>query len=63
MPGSSPASSSYLARLAETLLIPAERAEKALAALNKRNGYVPTAAQQKDLDSELDQRLAQVTGR
>ncbi|MEX2974179.1 hypothetical protein [Streptomyces sp. C184] len=55
----------YLARLAETLLTPAERAEraeKASTALKKWNGYAPTAAQQQDLDGELDRRLAQVTG-
>ncbi|WP_048894217.1 hypothetical protein [Streptomyces avermitilis] len=54
----------YLARLAETLLTPAERAEraeKALAALKEWNGYAPTAAEEQDLDSELDRRLAQVT--
>ncbi|WPO76230.1 hypothetical protein [Streptomyces sp. KN37] len=56
----------YLARLAETLLTPAERAEraeKAKAALAAWNGYAPTVAQEQDLDSELDRRLAQVTGR
>ncbi|MFI2352773.1 hypothetical protein ACH492_38515 [Streptomyces sp. NPDC019443] len=55
----------YLARLAETLLTPderAERAEKALAALKEWNGYAPTVAEEQDLDSELDRRLAQVTG-
>jgi hypothetical protein len=56
----------YLARLAQTLLTPAERAEraeKALAALKEWNGYAPTSAEQDDLDSELDRRLAQVSGR
>ncbi|MFE2092609.1 hypothetical protein [Streptomyces sp. NPDC059460] len=56
----------YLARLAETMLTPterAERAEKALAALKEWNGYAPTPAEQDDLDSELDRRLAQVTSR
>ncbi|GAA5708169.1 MULTISPECIES: hypothetical protein [Streptomyces] len=56
----------YLARLAETLLTPAERAEraeKALAALKEWNGYAPTAAEEQDLDSVLDRRLAQATGR
>jgi hypothetical protein len=56
----------YLARLAETLLTPAERAdraERAKAALKEWNGYAPTAAEQADLDSELDRRLAQVSGR
>lgn len=52
----------YLARLAETLLTPAERAEraeKALAALKEWTGYAPTASQERDLDEELDRRLAQ----
>ncbi|MGN5634219.1 hypothetical protein [Streptomyces sp. AC154] len=56
----------YLARLAETLLRPAqraERAEKTRAVLRERTGYAPTAAEQDDLDSELDRRLAQVTVR
>ncbi|MFF8788982.1 hypothetical protein [Streptomyces sp. NPDC015125] len=56
----------YLARLSETLLTPAERAEraeKARTALKKWNGYAPTAGEQQDLDTELDRRLAQVTGR
>lgn len=55
----------YLARLAETLLTPqerAERVEKALAVLKEWNGYVPTAADQQSLDDELDRRLAQVRG-
>ncbi|GGW78094.1 hypothetical protein [Streptomyces galilaeus] len=55
----------YLARLAETLLTPAERAEraeKALAALRDWNGYAPTAAEERDLDSELNRRLAQAAG-
>lgn len=56
----------YLARLAETLLTPAERearAEQARAALKEWNGYAPSAAEQQDLDAELDRRLQQVTGR
>ncbi|ARH95323.1 MULTISPECIES: hypothetical protein [Streptomyces] len=56
----------YLARLAETLLTPAERAEradKARAALQRWNGYAPTPAEEQDLDSELDRRLNQVAGR
>ncbi|MFE6904421.1 hypothetical protein ACFVFJ_47910 [Streptomyces sp. NPDC057717] len=56
----------YLARLAETLLTPqerAERAEQARAALEEWSGYAPTAAEERDLDSELDRRLAQVSGR
>ncbi|MFE3267116.1 MULTISPECIES: hypothetical protein [Streptomyces] len=54
----------YLARLAETLLTPAERAERAaqaLAALKEWNGYAPTATEEQELDSELDRRLAQVS--
>lgn len=56
----------YLARLAETLLTPderAERAEQARAALQSWNGYDPTAAEQRDLDSELDRRLAEARDR
>ncbi|MFD8194694.1 hypothetical protein ACIOWI_37290 [Streptomyces sp. NPDC087659] len=56
----------YLARLAQTLLTPAERAEraeKARAALKEWNGYSPSAAEERDLDSELDRRLGQVTAR
>ncbi|MFF1744089.1 hypothetical protein [Streptomyces mirabilis] len=55
----------YRARLAETLLTPAERAEraaKALVALTEWNGYAPTAAEERDLDSELDRRLARASG-
>lgn len=56
----------YLARLAETLLTPeerVERAEKARTALKAWNGYAPTAVEQRDLDSELDRRLARASGR
>ncbi|MFF0516162.1 hypothetical protein [Streptomyces sp. NPDC004250] len=56
----------YLARLAQTLLTPAERAEraeKARTALKEWNGYAPTPTQERDLDSELDRRLARVAGR
>ncbi|WP_326770750.1 hypothetical protein OG978_44435 (plasmid) [Streptomyces sp. NBC_01591] len=56
----------YLARLAETMLTPAERAErveKARAALKAWNGYAPTGSEEEDLDSELDRRLARVTAR
>lgn len=56
----------YLARLAEGLLTPAERAERAEKArdmLKAWSGYAPTAAEQQGLDSELDRRLAQATGR
>ena len=55
----------YLARLAETLLTPAERAERAEKArtlLKEWNGYAPTPAEQRDLDNELDRRLDQVSG-
>ncbi|MEU9028932.1 hypothetical protein AB0D46_15650 [Streptomyces sp. NPDC048383] len=53
----------YLARLAETMLTPAERAERAKraqAALRAWNGYDPTASERDALDDELDRRLAQV---
>ncbi|WP_432088469.1 hypothetical protein [Streptomyces sp. bgisy095] len=52
----------YLARLAETVLTPAERAERAeqaRAALNAWNGYAPTTGEQAALDDELDRRLTQ----
>ncbi|AZM90482.1 MULTISPECIES: hypothetical protein [Streptomyces] len=50
----------YLARLAETLFTPAERAERAERArvlLRDWNGYAPTEAEQQALDDELDRRL------
>lgn len=56
----------YLARLADTLLTPDERAaraEQARAALKEWNGYAPTPAEEQDLDSELDHRLAQAAAR
>ncbi|POX58099.1 hypothetical protein C3492_39715 [Streptomyces sp. Ru62] len=56
----------YLARLADTLLTPDERAaraEQARAALKKWNGYAPTAVEEQDLDSELDRRLARAAAR
>ncbi|WP_406183303.1 hypothetical protein [Streptomyces sp. NBC_01006] len=56
----------YLARLAETLLTPAERAERAeqaRVALQAWNGYAPSDAEQRDLDSELDRRLAEARRR
>ncbi|MEW1658607.1 MULTISPECIES: hypothetical protein [unclassified Streptomyces] len=56
----------YLARLAETLLTPAERAEraeKARAVLQEWSGYAPTSAEEQDLDDELDRRLAEAAGR
>lgn len=55
----------YLARLADTLLTPEERAvraEEARAALRAWNGYNPTEAQQADIDAELDRRMSQVAG-
>ncbi|AIA07816.1 hypothetical protein [Streptomyces noursei] len=56
----------YLARLADTLLTPAERverAEKAKAVLQEWSGYAPTSAEEQGLDDELDRRLAEVAGR
>ncbi len=56
----------YLARLAETLLTPDERAaraEQARAALKEWNGYAPTRSEEQDLDNELDRRLAQAAAR
>ena len=56
----------YLARLAETLLTPeerAERAEQARAALREWNGYDPSVAEQGALDAELDQRLREAGAR
>ncbi|MDT9690502.1 hypothetical protein Q5762_19580 [Streptomyces sp. P9(2023)] len=56
----------YLARLADTLLTPAERAARAAEAkvgLKAWNGGAPTAAEQQDLDDELDRRLARATAR
>jgi len=53
---------SYLARLAETLLTPAERAEqagKARAVLREWNGYDPDEHEQAELDAELDRRMAE----
>ncbi|MGW6026546.1 hypothetical protein [Streptomyces sp. NPDC055099] len=56
----------YLARLADTLLTPqerAERAEQARAALQEWTGYAPSITEQQELDVELDRRLARATGR
>ncbi|MCX5423399.1 Arc family DNA-binding protein [Streptomyces sp. NBC_00078] len=53
---------SYLARLADSLLTPAERAERAeraRAVLQDWNGYDPDADEQAGLDAELDRRLAE----
>lgn len=52
----------YLARLADTLLTPAERAERAdeaRQALREWNGYDPTPAEENRLDAELDRRLTE----
>lgn len=56
----------YLARLADTLLTPAERAERAeqaRVALRAWNGYDPSPADEAGLDAELDRRLAQAAAR
>lgn len=56
----------YLARLAETLLTPSERAARAQRArdvLREWNGYDPTAAEEDALDAELDRRLAEAAAR
>ncbi|MFF4251565.1 hypothetical protein ACFY1L_10175 [Streptomyces sp. NPDC001663] len=53
---------SYLARLADSLLTPAERAERAeraRAVLREWNGYDPGVDEQAGLDAELDRRLAE----
>lgn len=50
----------YLARLADNVLTPterAQRAETARAALQEWNGYSPDPAEQQALDAELDRRL------
>jgi hypothetical protein len=55
----------YLAKLADTLLTPAERAERAEQARQKLaawTGYNPDDAQTRHLDAELDRRLAQASG-
>ncbi|WP_259454156.1 hypothetical protein [Streptomyces ginkgonis] len=51
----------YLARLADSLLTPEERAaraEQTRRALREWNGYDPTPAEKSALDAELDRRLA-----
>ncbi|MFK8849925.1 hypothetical protein [Streptomyces sp. Ac-502] len=56
----------YLARLADTLLTPqerAEQAERARAALHQWTGYAPSPDEQRDVDEELDRRLARAAGR
>ncbi|MGK4586090.1 hypothetical protein [Kitasatospora sp. HPMI-4] len=55
----------YLARLADSVLTPAERAERAEQArqrLHAWNGYDPDSAHTEQLDAELDRRLAQAGG-
>jgi hypothetical protein len=52
----------YLARLADDLLTPAERAERAERArrqLYEWNGYAPSDSEEARLDAELDRRLAE----
>jgi len=56
----------YLARLADTMLTPAERAERARqarAVLQDWNGYNPSETEVADLDAELDRRLAEADAR
>ncbi|MCM2577553.1 hypothetical protein [Streptomyces meridianus] len=56
----------YLARLADTLLTPAERAaraERARKSLREWNGYNPTDADAANLDAELDRRLREAVDR
>ncbi|MBY8882590.1 hypothetical protein [Actinacidiphila acidipaludis] len=56
----------YLARLAETVLTPeerAEQAEQARAVLKDWSGYAPGTAEEKDLDAELDARLRRAAAR
>ncbi|MYS79385.1 hypothetical protein [Embleya scabrispora] len=51
----------YLAHLAETLLTPQEReerAEQARRVLREWSGYDPSEAEQASLDTELDRRIA-----
>jgi hypothetical protein len=52
----------YLARLAQTLLTPAERAARAArarAVLQAWNGYDPSPEEEARLDAELDRRIAE----
>lgn len=52
----------YLARLADTLLTPAERterAERARAVLREWSGYDPSKAEEAELDAELNRRLTE----
>jgi hypothetical protein len=55
----------YLARMADTLLTPAERAERAVqarAALQVWNGYDPSPQDEEQLDQVLDSRIAEAVG-
>jgi hypothetical protein len=55
----------YLARLAQSVLTPAERtarAERAREVLRAWNGYDPSAEEAARLDEELDRRIAEATG-
>jgi hypothetical protein len=52
----------YLARLAEAILTPSERAERAArakAVLHAWNGYNPSPEEEVQLDAELDRRIAE----
>ncbi|GAA0429636.1 Arc family DNA-binding protein [Streptomyces luteireticuli] len=52
----------YLARLADSLLTPAERAERAERTrrmLQAWNGYDPSPEEEAQLDAELDRRLTE----
>jgi hypothetical protein len=52
----------YLARLAERMLTPAERAARAARArevLRAWNGYDPSPQEEARLDAELDRRIAE----
>ncbi|KOG63466.1 hypothetical protein ADK76_11805 [Streptomyces griseoflavus] len=52
----------YLVRLADTLLTPrerAERAEQARAALHRWTGYALSPGEERSLDEDLDRRLTQ----
>jgi hypothetical protein len=54
----------YLARLAERMLTPEERAARAARArdvLRAWNGYDPTPDDEAALDAELDRRIAEAT--
>jgi hypothetical protein len=56
----------YLSHLAETLLTPKERAERAeqtRVALREWNGYDPSASEKAAIDAELDRRLSEAGAR